>query len=54
MKTITSKLQRTASSIAFIKKSLHHNTTPTFANVRGQVVNNKDKTRAKESILSRT
>ena len=32
LKSITSKLQRTACSIAFIKKSLHHNLVPTFGN----------------------
>ena len=44
-------LQRTASSIAFIKKSLHNNLVPTFAKVQDQFVNNKDKTRSEESIL---
>ena len=45
------KLQRTVSSIAFIKKSSHHNLETAFARVQGQFVNNKDKTRAEESIL---
>ena len=44
-------LQRTASSIAFIKKSLHYNLVPTLAKVQDQFVNNKDKTRSEESIL---
>ena len=51
LKSITRKLQRTASSIAFIKKSLHHNLLSTFAKVQGRFVNIKDKTRAEESIL---
>ena len=51
LKSIRSKLQRTTSSIVFIKKSLHHNLVPAFAKVRGQFVNNKDKTGAEESIL---
>ena len=49
--SVTSKLQRPASSIAFIKKSLHNNIVSTFAKVQCQFSNNKDKTRAKESIL---
>ena len=51
LKCITSKLQKTASSIAFTKKSLHHNLVPTFAKVQGEFVNIKNKSRAKESIL---
>ena len=44
-------LQRTASSIAFIKKSLHNKLVPTFAKVQDQFVNNKDKAGSEESIL---
>ena len=33
LKSITSKLQRTASGIAFMKNSLHHNLVPTFVNL---------------------
>ena len=51
LKSITSKLQRTSSNIAFIKKLLHHNLVLTFAKVQGQLVNIKSKTRAEESIL---
>ena len=51
LKSITSKLQTTASSIAFINKSLHRSLLHTFAKVHGQFVIIKDKTRAKESIL---
>ena len=51
MKSITSKLQRTTSSNAFIKRSSHHNLVPTFAIIQRQFVNNKDKTRVEESIL---
>ena len=53
VKSITRKLQRTASRIDFIKKSLTHNLVPIFAKVQGQFVNRKDKTRAKESILKK-
>ena len=52
LKSITNKLQRTPSGMAFIKKSLHHDLVPTFAKVQGQFVNNKDKTRV-DRILKR-
>ena len=51
MKSITSKLQITVSSIGFIKKLLHHNLVTTFAKVEGQFINSKDKTRVEESIF---
>ena len=47
----TSKLQKTSSSIDFIKKALHHNVTPTFAQVRGQFVNNKDQLDAERKLM---
>ena len=46
------KLQGIAFSIAFIKKSLHHNLVPTFAKVQCQLFNNKCKTRVEQ--FSRT
>ena len=49
LKSSASKLQRIASSITFIKRSLHHDLAPTFAKVQGKFVNNKDKTRAEGS-----
>lgn len=48
-KSITSKLQRIASGIVFFN-SLHHNLVPTFVKVQDQLVNKKDKTRARELI----
>ena len=51
LKCITSKLQKTASSTAFTKTSLHHNLVPAFAKVQGEFVNIKNKSRAGESIL---
>ena len=35
LESITSKLQRIVSNIAFIKKALHHNLVPTFEKVQG-------------------
>ena len=36
LKNITSKLHRTAGSIGFIKKALHNEVTPKFAQVKGK------------------
>ena len=36
LKSLTSKLQRTASSIEFIEQSLFHGVMPTFVEVKGQ------------------
>ena len=41
-KSVTSKIQRTKSSIAFIQKALYYKVTLTFAKVKGQFINLKD------------
>ena len=51
LKSRTSKIQRTAGSIGFVQKSLHHKVFPTFAKLRGQFINRNDKLLAKQSIL---
>ena len=47
LKLLTSKLQRTASSIAFIEQSLFHGVRPTFVKVKGQFLNERDGRAAK-------
>ena len=39
---ITSKLNKSVSSIGFIKKALHHKITPKFAQINDQFINNQD------------
>ena len=51
LKSLTSKLQRTASSIAFIKQSSFHGGRPTFAKVKGQFLNERDRWKCSEIIL---
>ena len=51
LKSLTSKLQRTASSIAFIKQWLFHGVIPTFAKVKGQFLNERDRWKSSEIIL---
>ena len=51
LKSLTSKLQRTASSIGFIEQSLFHRVIPTFAKVKGQFLNERDKWKSSEIIL---
>ena len=51
LKSLTSKLQRTASSIAFIKQSLFYGVIPTFAKVKGQFLNERDRWKSSEIIL---
>ena len=43
LKVITSKVQRTASSIGFIEKCLKIGIVPVFARVKGQFLDEKDK-----------
>ena len=53
LKSVTSKIQRTTSSIAFIQKALYYEVTPTFAKVKGQFINLKDQRSAeKKELLS--
>ena len=51
LKLLTSKLQRTASSIAFIEQSLFHGVIPTFVKVKGQFLNERDRWKSSEIIL---
>ena len=51
LKSYTSKIQRTASSIGFIRKSLHISIVPTFAKVKGQFIESKDQIKAEEGVL---
>ena len=51
LKSYTSKIQRTASSIGFIRKSLHNNIVPTFEKVKGQFIDSKDQIKAEEEVL---
>ena len=51
LKSYTSKIQRTASSIGFICKSLHNNIVPSFAKVIGQFIESKHQIKAEEGVL---
>ena len=50
-RAITSKVQRTASSIGFIKKALHNGVTPTFAKVIGNFMNDRFKRKVEGNVL---
>ena len=50
-KSVTSKIQRTKSSIAFIQKALYYKVTLTFAKVKGQFINLKDQCSAEKKVL---
>ena len=54
LRTITSKIQRTASIIGFIHKSLYNEVTPTFAKVTSNFTNIQDKKRAEVNIFKIT
>ena len=43
IKDITSKLHRTSRSIGFIKKALHNEVTPKFAEVKDNFINTNDR-----------
>ena len=51
LKRITSKMHKTSSSIAFIKKAIHNAVTPTFAKVKGQFINKKDQLISEKFIM---
>ena len=51
LKNITSKLHRTSGSIGFIKKALHNEVTPKFAQVKGNFININDRFKSEKSIL---
>ena len=51
LKSLSSKIQRTSSSIGFINQALFDQITPTFAKVKGHFGSLKDKYSAEKSIL---
>ena len=51
LKSLTSKIRRTAGSIGFVEKSLHHIVFPTFAKLKDHFININDKLRAEQAIL---
>ena len=52
LKSLSSKIQKAASSIGFIQHALFHEVTPTFVKVRGQFINHKDRYNSVKSILN--
>ena len=50
LKSVTSKIQRTIKSIAFIQKALCYEVIPTFAKVKGQFINLKDQRSAEKKV----
>ena len=51
LKSTTSRLQRIAASIAFIDQALFQNVIPTFAKVKGNFLNDKDRKKTEIRIL---
>ena len=51
LKSLSSKIQRTSSSIGSIYKAIYHDVIPAFAKFIGQFVNMKDKYKTKKSLL---
>ena len=51
LKSLTSKLQRTASSIAIIEQSLFHGVILTLAKVKGQFLNERGRWKNSKIIL---
>ena len=51
IKRIISKLQKSSSSVGFIKKSLFNNITPTFAKVNGQFINDNTKVNVEKEVM---
>ena len=51
LKSVTSKIQRTASTIAFIQKAFYYEVTPTFAKVKGQFIILKDQRSVEKKVL---
>ena len=49
--SISSKMQRSAQSIGFIKKAIYNEVTPTFAKLKGQFINDKDRKKAEKDLL---
>ena len=53
LKKVTSKIQKTASSIGFLNQSLYHNVIPIFAKIKGLFNSAKDKHQAERKIIKR-
>ena len=51
LKSITGKIYKTASSFGFIKKSIYHEVTPTFAKVNGHFIHKKDRWKCEHHLL---
>ena len=51
MEKILSKLHKSSSSTAFIKKALYKNVAPTFAKVKGQFLNGNVKLNAEKDLM---
>ena len=51
LKSLTSKIKRTARSFGSVQKSLHHNIVPAFAKLKHQFVDRNDKLRTEQAIL---
>ena len=51
LKKTISTLHKSSSSVAFIKKALHNNITPTFAKVRAQFLNTNTKSNAEKDLM---
>ena len=52
IKKITSKIQRTASSIGFIEQAIFNKFTPTFAKIKGQFLSENDRIVSEEHLLT--
>ena len=50
-KSVTSKIQRTTSTISFIQKALYYEVTPNFAKVEGHFINLKNQCSAEKNVL---
>ncbi len=53
LRSATSKLQRTASSIAFVNKAVTNNVVPTFAKITATNINDNDRRRSEQNNLKR-
>ena len=51
LRSTISKLEETASSIAFIEHALHHRVTPKFVTLKEQFLQTEDKMKAERSVL---
>ena len=53
LKKVTSKIQKTASSIGFLNQCVYYNVTPTFAKVRGSFATIRDKQHVEKKIIKK-